>query len=142
MIFKITYFVIPIATMNMLPKAQIVLTLLMVGLSPLITIYCLCRYKHSSHWFNFTGHLLSDLAILAFIIVGLIMQFYFYEDSEDNKPYWRSLLILAITSIGTETVISAVSIIMSLYDLVMLINQWRINRALQKIKNPRIGQSC
>jgi hypothetical protein len=130
MIFKITYFVIPIATMGMLPKTQIVLTFLILGLSPLITIYCLFKYRYSTNWFNFTGHLISDVAILVFIIAALVMESQSYEDPEDSKPYWKSLLVLAITSIAAETVISVVSMIVSLYDLGITIKQYFLNRGL------------
>jgi hypothetical protein len=57
-----------------------------------------------------------------------------YEDPDDKKPYWRSLLILAIVSIAAETLISTVSMIVSLYDLAIIIKQYVVNRALEKKK--------
>lgn len=42
--------------------------------------------------------------------------------------------MLVIISIATETVIIVVSMIVSLYDLVMIIKQYVVNRALEKKK--------
>jgi uncharacterized membrane protein YbhN (UPF0104 family) len=89
--------------------------MLVLTLTPLVAIYNLIRYRHSTKWFKFTGHLIADISVLIFMILALVIQFHLNDDSYNVKDSKRSLLILAIISIGAELLISVISLLISLF---------------------------